>query len=159
LAASSVIAETVYKTKNSDGSVEFTDKNLVDSEEIKIRETSTYAAPRLPRIKSSSKKSSQTFIYALSIDKPKNDTIIVGHGQADVQVSVFIKPLLKKGYGHQIRYELAGKLIVSQNPLETFMNVDRGTHNLMVHIVDKKGVAVSPVVSRMFHMKRHFIKP
>jgi len=109
----SITAETVYKTTNPDGSVEFTDKNLVDSEEIKIHETSTYTAPRLPRLKSSSKKSGQTFIYVLSINKPENDTTIVG--QADVQVTVFTKPLLKKGRGHQIRYELAGHSIVSQN--------------------------------------------
>jgi hypothetical protein len=153
----SITAETVYKTTNPDGSVEFTDQKLIDSEEIKIRKTSTYSTPRLPSLDSLTKKSKSAFIYALSINKPTNDSIVIG--QEDVRVSVFIKPLLKKGRGHQIRYELAGRSIVSENSLEIFKDVERGTHNLTVQIVDKKGKAVSPAVSIIFHMKRFFKKP
>ncbi len=150
----SVLAETVYKKTNPDGSVEFTDKNLTDSEEIKIRKPVTYTPIRLPALNLPTKKLSPTFNYSLSINQPANDTTVVG--KLDVTVLVSVQPALISDLGHQIRYQLAGKSIVSNNTSVTFKNVDRGTHNLTVSIVDKNGDVVSPVASTIFHMKRFF---
>ena len=152
----SVIAETVYKKTNPDGSVEFTDQQSTDSEEVKIRKPTTYQAPRLPALNLPSKKLSPTFNYTLSITQPANDATIVG--KMDVSVSVSVQPNINT-YGHQIRYELAGQSITSRNTSETFKNINRGTHNLTVSIVDRNGEIVSPVASRTFHMKRFFKKP
>ena len=153
----SVSAETVYKTTNPDGSVEFTDKNIVDSEEVEVRKPITYQAPRLPSPNLPVKKLSPKFEYSLVINEPVDDSTIVG--KLDVLVSIYTNPNLKIGHNHQIRYELAGKIILSKKIKETFKNVDRGTHDLMVSIIDKTGKVISPVVSRTFHMKRHFKKP
>lgn len=153
----SVIAETVYKKTNPDGSVEFTDQNSIGSEEIKIRKPMTYSPPRLPSLNLPTKKLSPTFNYVLIINQPENDMVLVG--KINVLVTVSVQPALLSGQGHQIRYELAGQSIVSQNTSETFKNVNRGTHNLTVGIVDKNGEAVSPIASRTFHMKRFFKKP
>lgn len=152
----SVTAETVYKKTNPDGSVEFTDQPSTDSEEVKIRKPTTYQAPRLPALTLPTKKLSPTFNYQLSINQPVNDSVIVG--KMDVLVSVSVQPPISS-IGHQIRYQLAGQSIVSRNMSETFKNVDRGTHNLTVSIVDRNGEVVSPVVSSTFHMKRFFKKP
>ncbi|MCK5386041.1 MAG: hypothetical protein KAJ39_02575 [Gammaproteobacteria bacterium] len=153
----SVTAETVYKKTNPDGSVEFTDQKSTDSEEVKIRKPTTFQAPRLPALNLPTKKLSPTFNYQLTINQPVNDAVIVG--KMDVSVSVSVQPALLSGQGHQIRYELAGQSIVSRNMSETFKNVDRGTHNLSVSIIDAKGSVVSPVASSVFHMKRFFKKP
>jgi len=153
----SATAETVYKKTNPDGSVEFTDQPSTDSEEVKIRKPTTYQAPRLPALNLQSKKLSPTFNYQLSINQPINDSVIVG--KMDVSVLVSVQPALLSGRGHQIRYQLAGQSIISRNMSETFKNVDRGTHNLTVSIVDRNGEVVSPAVSSTFHMKRFFKKP
>ena len=50
LLAFSVGAETVYKKVNPDGSVEFTDRDSKDSEEIKVHEPATYSAPKFNRV-------------------------------------------------------------------------------------------------------------
>lgn len=153
----SVTAETVYKKTNPDGSVEFTDQKSTDSEEVKIRKPTTYTPTRLPSLNLPTKKLSPTFNYEITINQPTNDATIVG--KMDVSVSVSVQPALLSGQGHQIRYELAGQSIVSRNMSETFKNVDRGTHNLTVSIVDRNAEVVSPVVSSTFHMKRFFKKP
>jgi len=72
----SLAAETVYKTTNPDGSVEFTDQNLKDGEEIKIRETTTFSAPRLPPV---SPKKPESTNYKVIIIEPTNDTTIIGN--------------------------------------------------------------------------------
>ena len=153
----SLAAETVYKKTNPDGGVVFTDKQSSDSEEVKIRDPITYKPARLPRANLPSKKLSPSFNYKIQINQPMEDEVIVG--KQDVLVSVLIEPNLKSGYGHKIRYQLAGETIKSGNTSETFVNVSRGTHNLMVSIINKNGDVVSPVVSTTFHMKRFFKKP
>jgi len=151
----SAITETVYKTTKPDGSVEFTDRESTDSEEVKVRKPTTYTAPRLPALDLPVKKLSPAFNYSLNITQPAEDSTIVG--KHDVKVSIKISPNLN--WNHQIRYQLGMKSIVSDKNTETFKNVNRGTHNLSVSIIDSDGELVSPVVSRTFHMKRFFKKP
>ena len=151
----SVIAETVYKKTNPDGSVEFTDTGSKDSEEIKIRKPTTYAPPRLPHLGLPVKKLKPSFNYDLTVTKPAEDSVIVN--SVNVTVSISLQPSLVSG--HQVRYELAGESKVSSASSVTFVNVPRGTHSIIVSVIDKNGEAVSPIVSRNFHMKRFFKKP
>lgn len=151
----SVVAETVYKKKNPDGSVEFTDQASTDSEEVKIRKPTTYSPPPLPRLTLPTKKLKPTFSYEIAITQPTDNAVITG--ETSVTVSLSIQPSLN--HGHQVQYQLAGKSIKSVNTSEVFKNVDRGTHQLTVSVVDQKGENVSSVVSRTIHMKRFFIKP
>jgi len=152
----SISAETVYKKTNPDGSVVFTDQPSTDTEEVQIRKPTTYTPTRLPSLSLPTKKLQPNYNYSLTINKPANDSTIVG--VSDVIVSVSVQPSISRT-GHQLRYQLAGKSIISRNATETFTNVDRGTHNLTVSVVNKNGEVVSPVVSTTFHMKRFFKKP
>ena len=154
----SVSAETVYKKTNPDGSVEFTDVPATDSEEVKVREPTSFAPPRLPSINQLPvKKLKPSFNYDLTISQPAEDSVI--NDKPDVTVMVSIQPNLLTAQNHKVRYELAGESIVSSNNTHTFKNVPRGTHSLIVTIVDQKGEVVGPIVSRTFHMKRFFKKP
>lgn len=153
----SVTAETVYKKTNPDGSVEFTDLNSKDSEEIKIRKPTTYKPPSLPAFGLPVKKLKPSFNYSIAISKPAEDATVIN--QIDVVVAVSIQPPLSSSLGHQIRYSLGGETIVSQKTSETFKNVPRGTHSVIVSIIDIKGEVISPIVSSNFHMKRFFKKP
>ena len=153
----SVTAETVYKKTNPDGSVEFTDLNSKDSEEVKIRKPTSFKPTRLPTLGLPVKKLSPSLNYNIAISQPTENATIIN--QIDVVVAVSIQPALSIGLGHQIRYSLGGETIVSRNTSETFKNVPRGTHSVIVSIIDKKGEVVSPIVSINFHMKRFFKKP
>ncbi len=153
----SVTAETVYKKTNPDGSVIFTDQQSTDSEEIKVRKPTTFSPPRLPALTLPTKKLSPSFNYELSISKPVNDSTVLN--TSDVVVSVSVQPALKSAYGHKIRYKLGIQSLTSDKMSVTFKNVDRGTHNIYVSIIDLKGEVISPVASVQFHMKRFFKKP
>jgi len=153
----SVAAETVYKKKNPDGSVEFTDQPSQGSEKVKVREPTTFAAPPLPKLSLPSKKLSPSFNYELAIIQPANNSTI--HNKPDVSVSVTLQPTLNSSYGHQIQYQLDTQSITSNKTSVIFKNVTRGSHSINVSIVDSKGEIVSPVASSTFHLKRFFKKP
>lgn len=152
----SVTAETVYKTTNPDGSVEFTDRKSNESEEIKINKPSVYTAPRLPAATLPQKKLSPTFNYALKIIQPAEDETITN--TTEVVVSVLLEPAFKKGYAHQVRYQLGSQTLLSKETKVTFKNVVRGTHDLKVSVVNAEGELVSPITSVKFHLKRFFKK-
>ena len=152
----SLSAETVYKKTNPDGSVEFTDINSSDSKEIKVREPTTYKAPRLPSLRPVHKRQPRKVNYALSITQPSNDVIITG--QLNVTVTVSLQPGLRTGYGHRIQYQVAGQSRLSTQLTEAFTNVSRGSHVVSVSVVDGNSEVVSPVATSAFHMKRFFKK-
>lgn len=150
-----VSAETVYQKINSDGVVEFSDKSSENSKEIKIKKTSTYPAPRLPSLNSSNHKSKNRNRYTLSIKVPTNDAIIIN--KFNVTVSIFISPSLKAN--HQLRFQLGSQTIVSKQSSQLFSNVDRGTHNVRVSVIDNEGEIIAQSASISFYMKRFFKKP
>jgi len=150
----SVAAETVYKTTNPDGSVEFTDKNLKDSEEVKIRKTTTFSAPRLPALEPPAKKP-KLIHYEVTIIEPVNDTTIIGNNE--IKVSVSVSPSLPTSY--KFRYQLGEQTLDSNSDSVSLDNIIRGTHTLRVSVINSEGKAVSAGASITFHMKRHFKKP
>ena len=151
----SLAAETVYKTTNPDGSVEFTDQNVKDSEEVKIRKTTTFSAPRLPPV--SSKKPESTN-YKVIIIEPTDDTTIIGNASNfEVKVSVSVSPSLPSNL--QFRYQIGDQFIDSRSSTVSLENVVRGTHVLRVSVINFENEVVSTGPSITFHLKRHFKKP
>ncbi len=152
----SAAAETVYKTTNPDGSVEFTDQNLKDSKEIKIPKTSTFSAPPLPP--SSPKKPISTNNYKVVIIEPSNDTVIIGNSNNfTVKVSVLVSPPLPSNL--KFRYQIGDHFIDSRSSAVSLDNIVRGTHILHVSVINLENEVVSAGTSATFHMKRHFAKP
>ena len=152
----SVIAETVYKKTNPDGSVSFTDVPSEDSKEVKIRKPTSFSPPELPKSTLPTKKLKPNYNYVVEIKHPVNDATIIN--KPDVTVSITVQPSISH-YGHKIRYQLGEQSVVSQSTSKVFQNVPRGTHKLQITVVDQNGNAVSPVTSSSFHMKRFFKKP
>jgi len=151
------MAEEVYKNTRSDGSVEFTDRKSTESQKIKINEPVTYQAPRLPKLELPSKKLSPVFKYSIKILQPTNEANIIN--SESVLVSIALQPEMKKGYGHKILYQLAGKSITSLSSSVVFKEVPRGEHKLLVSIIDEKEEVVSPGASVTFYVKRFFKRP
>jgi len=148
----SVAAETVYKTTNPDGSVEFTDKNSKDSEEVKIRKPSTFSAPRLPAFQSTKKPKSIN--YEVVIIEPVNEATIIGNNK--IKVSVSVSPALPTSY--KFRYQLGQQTLDSDSDSVSLDNVIRGKHTIRVSVINSKNEVVSTGASITFYMKRHFKK-
>ena len=149
----SVNAETVFKKISPDGSVSFTDKNIKGSKSVNVRETITYTAPKLPSLEPIKIKP-KPIEYEVIILEPEKDKLFIN--EPDVKVSISVKPALNKKLKHQFRYQVGERTILSGEKSVVFKDLYRGTHELLVGIVDKKNETVNAVVTRIFHVKRFF---
>ena len=152
----------VYKKVNPDGSVEFSDIPQNNSEEIEIKPVQTIPAIKLPPSAETTKaeaetETMETFRYkSLEIISPKNDEA-VRENTGQLMVTAKLEPELRPEYEHHIVWLLDGKKIEqgSVTGLQLKIeNLDRGTHQLQIRVVDYDGNVVikSSVIS--FHMLR-----
>ena len=164
----------VYRKYHPDGVVEFTDQPSRGSEELKIEELPTYkfapatptapaqtTVPNTPQVAPRAKQSpaaEKTLgkIYtSLQITKPeRNETIRSNSG--DVEVAVILSPGLQFIHGHKLEYLLDGKSILKTEQATSLKNLDRGTHTLVIQVIDKNNKVLIHSNSVTFHLKRFF---
>lgn len=153
----------VYKWVTEDGTVVYSDQPHPDAEVLDIKPLHPYKAPE-PKytpfeeteepettVKSSSKYRS------LTIDKPQHDETITGNS-GSLTVSVSSNPQLKEGDKFQL--VLNGTEIGSPSQHSQFNldNVNRGSHNISVKIIDKGGRTLITSSSVTVHVKRTIVK-
>ena len=149
----SVNAETVFKKVNPDGSISFTDKNTKGSKAVNVQETVTYTPPKLPPL-DPIKKKPKPIKYEITIIEPKKDKLFIN--KPDVNVSISVVPALNKKLKHQFSYQIGERTILSSETSVVFKDLYRGTHELIMSIVDKDREIISPSISNTFHVKRFF---
>lgn len=151
--------ERVYKRVNPDGSVEYSDRPLEDAEIIKVPKGSTFtmpatpaagnrAAPRPPR------NSDDAESYeSLEITSPQNDEAIRSN---DGRVTALAKSVPTLQEGHFYRWTMDGTVLPRKlkDPILLMKEVDRGTHNLEVAIINSEGKVVMSSDKIVFHLLR-----
>lgn len=147
---------TVYKRKLPDGSVSYSDQASDQAEVMEVQPVPTVPALKadLPATKQKPAEAKDPY-EVLSIASPAHDTAFYS-GNGNVNVSVSISPALKRG--HQIQLSLDGKVIGTQASTGFMIpNVDRGTHQLKLDVLNRKGQPVQSAQST-FTVHRPIIK-
>jgi Domain of unknown function (DUF4124) len=168
----SATAETrIYKTKDANGNVSFTDvpplKDGKQEDPIVLKETNTWAGPstdqaakRTPWIvDEKGDETTEVFVpySTLSIVNPANDAS-VRENSGDITVSVSIFPPLVAN--QQLRLLMDGKTVgQSSGPSFPIENVDRGTHSLLLEVVDSTGRSLQQSSVTTFHLQRYHLPP
>jgi len=158
---SSVLAQAaVYKKVNPDGSVEFSDIQQVESEEVDIKPAQTIPAIKIPPASVTKKsepetESIETFKYdSLEIISPKDDAGVRDNA-GQFTATAILEPALRPQYEHHIEWLLDGNKVESATGLELKIeNLARGTHQLQIRVVNFDGNTIiqSPVIT--FHILR-----
>lgn len=134
--------ETVYKGKDADGNVLFSDKPLPDSEKIEIKPAQTYTPAPLPKdgSKNKSEEPAEVSHYEVNIIEPQNDQTMTTDIQS-VRVSLSVKPDLQKG--DKVQVFLNGKPFGQLSDSLNFAlpRLDRGAYVLKAQIVSEKDPA------------------
>lgn len=166
------MAETrIYKTKDASGNVIFSDvppiKGGKPEDPIVLKETNTWAGPgtdkttqRTPWIVDEKGEATPDVFVpysTLSIVSPVNDAS-VRENSGRVTVTVSILPPLAVNL--QLRLIMDGKTMGQNSgtgfPLE---NVDRGTHSLLLEVVNSAGQSLQQSSVTTFHMQRYHLPP
>ena len=95
---------------------------------------------------------------AIDILAPKEDSV-VRDNSGNVGIRVQVLPALQVQAGHRLAVVLDGSQLQGRftgNRL-SLSNVDRGTHSVVVQVVDEQGNVLLRSAPRSFHMKRHSI--
>ena len=150
----SVNAETVYKTVDDEGNIIFTDKPVAGAEEIKIRKTQTVSPAKLPSFgKDKMQEESTEFTYtSLSLVSPENDSTIHSN-EGNLLVTVSLEPTLRKN--DELVLSMDGRqLSTGKTTRFSIKNIDRGTHNIEVMVLDENKEQVIKSDTVVFHMRR-----
>lgn len=156
LAAAGAHAE-VYRHVDAQGNVTFSDEPMQGSETVKVKPVTTITLPK-PEVVRETRKLRQevereganydelTFVY------PQNNEAFHS-GSGDVTFEVRSTPGLQPGHKYEIT--LDGQPVgQSSSGSVTVNNIDRGTHQAGVHIVDNQGVQVKTGPSISFTVHR-----
>ena len=162
----------VYRRYHPDGVVEFSDKPLKGGDELKVEEVPTYrfSSPDKPASTGTSSTSTplarpanqpklrvekrQPGPYSsLAINSPSRDQSIRAN-DGNVNVSFNLLPALQ--HDHRIIYLLDGKQVLETRQAKPLTNLDRGTHTLVLQVVDMNNKVLIYSDSVTFHVKRYF---
>ncbi len=149
------LAEQVYKQVGEDGVPVFSDQGSPDAERVNIEETMTFSddlvketmnARRLAEEQAQAE--SANIAYKIRITDPENDAAIRDNA-GNLSISISLSPELVTG--HKAALLMNGKQIRELTGSTSFAlpNVDRGTHTLVVRVMDQRGKTIeeSPAVN------------
>jgi len=148
------LAETnVYRSIDAEGNPVFSDIPTADSETIELQEIQTVPAEKNLKFESRPSKQVQPDKYtSLKITSPADGTE-VRENAGNVTVEVELKPELRKTDSLQLSFDSE---IVQEGNQTTFeiTDIDRGTHQISVAIIDKDGNEIKRSSSITFHLQR-----
>ena len=135
----------VYRYVDSQGNVTYSDEPIDGGEEVKVKPVTTITLPKPETVQETEelrqKVAEEGSVYqSLSFSYP-SDQQAFHSGNGDVTFEVNSSPALREGHKYEVT--LDGQPVgQSTSGQITVNNIDRGTHNAGVHIVDPEGVQV-----------------
>ncbi|MFD2231962.1 DUF4124 domain-containing protein [Alkalimarinus sediminis] len=136
----------IYKSVNDEGVVEYSDQPREGSEKIKVKNPQSITLPKAADVFSSDGSSTDTtadsgaLYQRVTITQPANESAF-NSGNGLVSVSSETTPALQPG--HSLQLVMDGTPYNS-NTSGSFglSNVDRGTHQLQVNVIDSEGKTI-----------------
>jgi len=158
LSLSAVAAPKVYKKVNPDGSVEYSDVPQDETAEpIKLKPLQSITLPPLPATSSQPApvEKEKPFKYkSIRIISPQDDEPIRSNN-GDFTANAELTPGLQSDLEHHLQWFMDGKALPGANSLTlNLKNVDRGTHQLQLRVIDFDNRTVIETPSISFHILR-----
>lgn len=151
----SVSAETVYKSRDAEGNIIFSDVPTEGAETIEIQEAQTLNLPAPKRIgeRPTTKLSPEKFNYThFEIINPEHDGTIHSN-EGVVNVAAELSPELNEK--HVVVFLMDGKELGEGKSLQLAMsNIDRGTHNVTAMIKDEEDKVIKRSNTITFHLRK-----
>ncbi len=153
-----VSAETVYKTRDAEGNIIFSDVQSEGAEKIEIQDAQTINIPKPKNFdnRPTTKLSPQEKIYTqLKIINPENDaTIRSNEGKVDIRIE--IEPALDSK--HKLVVSMDGSEVASGKSLQVPLSgLDRGTHTITAVVKNEKDKVIKQSNTLVFHLHKQSV--
>ncbi|WP_299494097.1 DUF4124 domain-containing protein [uncultured Shewanella sp.] len=147
---------TVYKWVDKDGQVHYTDKPVNNAAPVKFKDNTEnhVSLPQVPAISSSTVPSQTPPIqYQLSIIKPLEEETI-RNNNGDLSVIAQVTPTLPPKFTLQLYLDdqILGQPQTSS--VFSLKNIDRGTHRIIIKVLNKNGKILASSLPRTFFLHR-----
>ena len=151
----------IYRSVDKHGNVRFSDQPDNNAEQIELKELPTYTPTPVTPDVVEPEQVSETILppkYQINIISPKqNESIWENAG--NVSVNVEVTPALNAERSDQLMLKLDGAQVGEPQIASSFTltNIDRGSHVLVVSVVDKMGKVLRRSISVLFHLHRRSV--
>lgn len=147
----------VYRSVDKDGNVSFSDQPSKGAVQVHVKKLETVKSlADVPASNQSAKppvRPKPQGYSDIEITSPKNDQAIRDNA-GNLNVAISLSPALKSG--DKLVLYMDGKEEASgQSPIFSLKNIDRGTHQLRVAVVDANGHQRIDSKSIIFHLLRY----
>jgi hypothetical protein len=156
LLASSPLIADIYKWTDRNGHVHFSDIPKLGAEKITLPNTQTYTLKeRLDNNDSSSLKEDTNKVedYTVTIAQPLNNATI-RNNQGYVSIITETKPQLAKSDKIQLIFDGQPLSVAQKSSIFALSDVNRGSHTIVVNVVDAKGQTLSTSDNVIFFVHR-----
>jgi hypothetical protein len=163
LFSSLTIAETkIYRWIDENGKIHFSDTAVPGTEQLDMKEinlvpVNTQQSDSIAKELSLDEEEQEVIEYHATITSPEDDTALRSN-EGTINIHVAIEP--EKDNSHTLQLYLDGIKLGSPqiSPAIRAQNIDRGTHQVQVELLDEngKGLAKTQVVT--VHLQRASIK-
>ncbi len=150
-----VSAETIYKTRDAEGNVIFSDVQSEGAEIIEIKEVQTLNTPKAKGFdnRPTTKLTPEETVYSqLVITSPENDATIRSN-EGIVSVSIEMAPELDEK--HILVLLMDGEEVSSGKSLQySLTGLDRGTHTVNALVKNEKDKVLKQSGKLVFHLRK-----
>lgn len=152
----------IYKTIDENGNVVYSDSRPAgqNSKEVDLKPITPMPAlspQKNSQKKPSEPKSSKYYYSELKVIDPANGATIRNEGNFTVRIQV--SP--KLATSHRVRLLLDGKKVdkPKRSLRFTLLNIDRGSHDLKVEIIDSRGRLIQSSANSKVYVQRTIYRP
>jgi hypothetical protein len=155
--ATTVPAADVWKWRDANGVVHYSDQPVAGAEPVRVQNSSTYTPPVSSTASGAASSSSSAAIPSytnVEIWKPSAETTIANSGGL-VSVGVRVEPGLAQE--HRLALYLDGRLVPGFPEKGTeydLTDVERGAHTLVLAVLDAKGSQLTLSSSVQFYVQQ-----
>ena len=146
----------IYSYTDAEGNRVFTDRpGGRAAEQVETKPANSMAAQPVPPPKQAVKvlKATTPGYTLLDIVQPDPDATIRNNA-GELAVSVTSTPALHPGHQYRLLLDGAAVGAPGESPALMLQNVDRGSHQLVVEVIDSQGERLQASAPRVFHMMR-----
>ncbi len=153
----STTAEEIYRAVDEEGVPSFSDQRLPGSERVEVREPATFSDPivkkKLRKVRMDSPSDERSIKYTLAITEPASGAAIRDNA-GNLTMTASIEPSLSAGHSAELTMNgLMIRRLSNSGPI-SLSNVDRGTHQFSLRVVNASGDIVSEGPSTSITMLR-----
>jgi hypothetical protein len=155
LIAMPVLAASVWKWRDADGVVHYSDQPVPGAEPVTVQNSSLFTStPVATGAASSSSRAAVVSYKNVEIWKPSNE-MTVANSAGQVSVGVRVEPALAAG--HRLALYMDGRLVNGFPPQGMeydLSDVERGAHTLVLTIIDTQGKPITSSAPVQFFVQQ-----